>query len=145
MRSAATLCSTLEHAAVFPATHYAMDKEKMLQNLSHIEEDLAVRVKELEDENQPLYALRLKQRTNYDLEMMRQIGYCQGIENYSRYFDGRKPGDAPYCLLDYFPKDFLMIHRRKPRDSAPGAGHVQRRPYAQEKSGGLRLPPALRL
>mgnify|MGYP002589745946 CR=1 FL=1 len=101
--------STLEHAAVFPATHYAMDKEKMLQNLSHIEEDLAVRVKELEDENQPLYALRLKQRTNYDLEMMRQIGYCQGIENYSRYFDGRKPGDAPYCLLDYFPKDYLMI------------------------------------
>ena len=101
--------STLEHAAVFPATHYAMDKEKMLQNLDCIESDLAARVKELEDENQPLYALRLKQRTNYDLEMMRQIGYCQGIENYSRYFDGRKPGDAPYCLLDYFPKDYLMI------------------------------------
>ena len=136
--------STLEHAAVFPATHYAMDKEKMLQNLSHIEEDLAVRVKELEDENQPLYALRLKQRTNYDLEMMRQIGYCQGIENYSRYFDGRKPGDAPYCLLDYFPKDYLMIidesHVTLPQVRAMYNGDHARKQSLVEY--GFRLPCA---
>ncbi|MDD3335428.1 MAG: excinuclease ABC subunit UvrB [Eubacteriales bacterium] len=101
--------STLEHAMVFPATHYAMDRDNMNNNLEFIERDLEARVQELEDENQPIYALRLKQRTRYDLEMMRQIGFCTGIENYSRYFDGRKPGDAPYSLLDYFPKDFLMF------------------------------------
>ncbi len=101
--------TTLEHAMVFPATHYAMDREKMNANMDQIERDLALRVQELKDEEQPLYALRLNQRTRYDLEMMRQIGYCSGIENYSRYFDGRKPGDTPYTLLDYFPKDFLMF------------------------------------
>lgn len=101
--------TTLEHAMVFPATHYAMDREKMNENMDQIEHDLAVRVQALKDEEQPLYALRLQQRTRYDLEMMRQIGYCTGIENYSRYFDGRKPGDTPYTLLDYFPKDFLMF------------------------------------
>ena len=136
--------STLEHAAVFPATHYAMDKEKMLQNLGCIESDLAARVKELEDENQPLYALRLKQRTNYDLEMMRQIGYCQGIENYSRYFDGRKPGDAPYCLLDYFPKDYLMIidesHVTLPQVRAMYNGDHMRKKSLVDY--GFRLPSA---
>ena len=136
--------STLEHAAVFPATHYAMDKEKMLQNLGCIENDLAARVRELEDENQPLYALRLKQRTNYDLEMMRQIGYCQGIENYSRYFDGRKPGDAPYCLLDYFPKDYLMIidesHVTLPQVRAMYNGDHMRKKSLVDY--GFRLPSA---
>ena len=101
--------STLEHALVFPATHYAMDREKMNANIDRIERDLEIRAKELEDEGQPLYALRLRQRTRYDIEMMRQIGFCTGIEHYSRYFDGRNPGDAPYSLLDYFPKDFLMF------------------------------------
>lgn len=101
--------STLEHALVFPATHYAMDRDNMNRNIDRIERDLALRVKALEDEGQPLYALRLNQRTKYDLEMMRQIGYCTGIENYSSYFDGRNPGDAPYSLLDYFPKDFLLF------------------------------------
>jgi len=101
--------STLEHAVVFPATHYAMDRDKMNDNIDQIERDLEIRAKELEDEDQPLYALRLRQRTRYDIEMMRQIGFCTGIENYSRYFDGRQPGDAPYSLLDYFPKDFLMF------------------------------------
>ncbi|MCE5342612.1 MAG: excinuclease ABC subunit UvrB [Eubacteriales bacterium] len=101
--------STLEHALVFPATHYAMDRDKMSTQLPMIESDLEKRVQELKDEEQPLYAMRLRQRTQYDLEMMRQIGFCTGIENYSRYFDGRKPGDAPYCLMDYFPKDFLMF------------------------------------
>ena len=81
----------------------------MTDQLDVIERDLEARVQQLKDEGQPLYAMRLRQRTQYDLEMMRQIGFCTGIENYSRYFDGRQPGDAPYCLLDYFPKDFLMF------------------------------------
>ncbi|MCL1855410.1 MAG: excinuclease ABC subunit UvrB, partial [Clostridia bacterium] len=101
--------TTLEHALVFPATHYAMDREKMNANIDRIERDLAVRVQELKDAEQPLYALRLQQRTRYDVEMLRQIGFCTGIENYSRYFDGRQPGDTPYTLLDYFPKDFLLF------------------------------------
>jgi excinuclease ABC subunit B len=101
--------NTLEHAIVFPATHYAMDRDKMTSQLDVIERDLEARVQQLKDEEQPLYALRLRQRTQYDLEMLRQIGFCTGIENYSRYFDGRQPGDAPYTLLDYFPKDFLMF------------------------------------
>ncbi|MEA5145919.1 MAG: DEAD/DEAH box helicase family protein, partial [Candidatus Limiplasma sp.] len=99
--------ATLEHAMVFPATHYAMDRDKMTSQLDVIERDLEARVQQLKDEGQPLYAMRLRQRTQYDLEMLRQIGFCTGIENYSRYFDGRKPGDAPYTLLDYFPDDFL--------------------------------------
>lgn len=101
--------NTLEHALVFPATHYAMDREKMVDQLDVIERDMEARVQQLKDEGQPLYALRLRQRTQYDLEMLRQIGFCTGIENYSRYFDGRNPGDAPYSLLDYFPKDYLMF------------------------------------
>ncbi len=101
--------ATLEHAMVFPATHYAMDRDRMNAQLIQIERDMEARVKELTDEGQPLYAMRLRQRTQYDIEMMRQIGFCTGIENYSRYFDGRKPGDAPFCLLDYFPDDYLMF------------------------------------
>jgi len=136
--------STLEHAMVFPATHYAMDREKMNQNIDQIEIDLEKRVKELEDEGQPLYALRLRQRTRYDLEMMRQIGFCTGIENYSRYFDGRKPGDAPYSLLDYFPKDFLLFidesHVTLPQVRAMYNGdHARKRSLVDY---GFRLPSA---
>ncbi len=136
--------STLEHAMVFPATHYAMDRDKMNANLDQIEADLEKRVKELEDEGQPLYALRLRQRTRYDLEMLRQIGFCTGIENYSRYFDGRKPGDAPYCLLDYFPKDFLLFidesHVTLPQVRAMYNGDHARKKSLVEY--GFRLPSA---
>jgi len=136
--------SNLEHAMVFPATHYAMDREKMNRNLDQIEIDLEKRVKELEDENQPLYAMRLRQRTNYDLEMMRQIGFCTGIENYSRYFDGRQPGDAPFCLLDYFPDDFLLIidesHVTIPQVRAMYNGDHMRKKNLVDY--GFRLPSA---
>ncbi|NLO85552.1 MAG: excinuclease ABC subunit UvrB [Clostridiales bacterium] len=136
--------STLEHALVFPATHYAMDREKMTDNIDQIEQDLEVRIKELEDEGQPLYALRLRQRTRYDIEMMRQIGFCTGIENYSRYFDGRSPGDAPYSLLDYFPKDFLMFidesHATVPQVRAMYNGDRARKKNLVDY--GFRLPSA---
>ena len=136
--------SRLEHALVFPATHYAMDREKMNGELIHIEEDLETRAAELEKEGNPLYALRLRQRTRYDLEMMRQIGFCSGIENYSRYFDGRKPGEAPYSLLDYFPDDFLMFidesHVTIPQVNAMYNGDRARKKALVDY--GFRLPSA---
>ena len=136
--------ATLEHAAVFPATHYAMDREKMEAEFPAIERDMEARAKELEEEDQPLYALRLRQRTRYDLEMMREVGYCQGIENYSRYFDGRQPGDAPFCLLDYFPGEFLMFidesHVTIPQIRAMYNGDRMRKQALVDY--GFRLPSA---
>ncbi len=99
----------LSHAMVFPATHYIADRSKMEEALSAIAGDMSVRVDELKAMNKLLEAQRLEQRTTYDIEMMREIGYCQGVENYSRYFDGRKPGEPPFTLMDYFPKDFITI------------------------------------
>lgn len=101
--------TTLEHAAIFPATHYATNRDHLEENIAVIEKDLHNRIAQFLQDGKPLEAERIAQRTNYDIEMMREIGYCQGIENYSRYFDGRQPGDAPYSLLDYFPKDFLCF------------------------------------
>ena len=101
--------ATLEHAALFPATHYATDPEHLEEHIGEIEQDLQKRIEEFESQGLLLEAQRIAQRTRYDIEMMREIGYCQGIENYSRYFDGRKPGDAPYTLLDYFPDEFLVM------------------------------------
>jgi len=101
--------ATLEHAALFPATHYATDPAHMEEHIQEIETDLAARIEEFESAGRLLEAQRIAQRTRYDIEMMREIGYCQGIENYSRYFDGRHPGDAPYTLLDYFKDDFLTL------------------------------------
>ena len=101
--------ATMEHAALFPATHYATDPEHLEEHIGDIENDLKKRIEEFESEGRLLEAQRIAQRTRYDIEMMREIGYCQGIENYSRYFDGRKPGDAPYTLLDYFPGEFLVM------------------------------------
>ena len=101
--------ATVEHAALFPATHYATDPEHLGEHIGEIESDLKKRIEEFESEGRLLEAQRIAQRTRYDIEMMREIGYCQGIENYSRYFDGRRPGDAPYTLLDYFPGEFLVM------------------------------------
>ena len=101
--------AVLEHAALFPATHYATDPLHMEEHIGEIEADLRKRIEEFESSGRLLEAQRIAQRTRYDIEMMREIGYCQGIENYSRYFDGRHPGDAPYTLLDYFPGEFLVM------------------------------------
>jgi excinuclease ABC subunit B len=97
------------HAAIFPASHYASTKEKLERAIITIEQELEVRLKELKEQNKLVEAQRLEQRTRYDLEMMQEIGFCQGIENYSRHISGRDPGSSPYTLIDYFPKDFLMI------------------------------------
>ncbi len=101
--------SELKHAVIFPASHYAVGSERLASALSVIEEDLKGEVKAFEAEGKLLEAQRLSQRTEHDLEMMREIGYCSGIENYSRYFDGRGVGDPSFTLLDYFPKNFLVF------------------------------------
>ena len=136
--------TTLEHAAIFPATHYATDREHMEEHIAIIEHDLQERVQQFLCDGKPLEAERIAQRTNYDIEMMREIGYCQGIENYSRYFDGRSPGDAPYSLLDYFPKDFLCFidesHVTVPQIRAMYNGDRARKDTLVQY--GFRLPSA---
>lgn len=97
------------HIAVFPASHYATTRIKMDRAMKSIEEELYVRLKVLKEEGKLLEAQRLEQRTMYDLEMMQEVGFCQGIENYSRHISGRTPGSPPFTLIDYFPKDYLMI------------------------------------
>lgn len=135
---------TVQHKAIFPATHYAtgvLGREEALKNIEH---DLEIRVQEFESENQLLEAQRIAQRTKYDIEMLREIGMCNGIENYSRYFDGRQPGDAPYTLLDYFPKDFLVMidesHVTVPQIRAMYAGDLARKKSLV--NFGFRLPSA---
>ena len=103
-----TVCN-LSHLALFPATHYAVGSEKLENVLKVIERDAKKEVEDLKSNGKLLEAERLNQRTHYDLEMMREMGYCNGIENYSRYFDGRNVGEAPFTLLDYFPDDFLLF------------------------------------
>ena len=99
----------LKHAVIFPASHYAVGSDVMKNALTMITKDLADEVKSFEDNGKLLEAQRLKQRTDYDIEMMGEIGYCSGVENYSRYFDGRFPNEPPFTLLDYFPKNFLLF------------------------------------
>ncbi|NLX71004.1 MAG: excinuclease ABC subunit UvrB [Clostridiales bacterium] len=132
------------HVAIFPASHYASSRERLERAIAQIERDLEIRVKELRDQDRLLEAQRLLQRTNYDIEMMREIGYCNGIENYSRYMDGRKPGEPPYTLLDYFPEDFLMFidesHVTIPQVRGMYAGDRSRKDNLVEY--GFRLPAA---
>lgn len=103
------ITAELKHAAIFPASHYAVGSQKLMSAIEAIERDLKVEVKAFQDEGKLLEAQRLQQRTEYDIEMMKEVGYCSGVENYSRYFDGRKPGEPSFTLLDYFPENFLVF------------------------------------
>lgn len=103
------LLNEISFVAIYPATHYAVGSNTLQKAISQIEEDRLVAIKNFEEEGKLIEAERIGQRVAYDIEMMKEIGYCSGIENYSRYFDGRQPGEAPYTLMDYFPKDFLTI------------------------------------
>lgn len=130
---------------IYPAKHYITNEEKRELGIKQIEYDLQERVKELKALGKEIEAYRLEQRTKYDIEMIREIGYCKGIENYSRYFDGRKPGEAPYTLLDFFPKDFLMIidesHISVPQIRGMYNGDKSRKQTLVDY--GFRLPSAL--
>ncbi|MBR5713265.1 MAG: excinuclease ABC subunit UvrB [Clostridia bacterium] len=134
----------LSHVIIFPATHYAADREKMENALEQIKADMLKRVEEFKSQNKLIEAQRIEQRTTFDMEMMREIGYCQGIENYSRYFDGRKPGQPPFTLLDYFPKGFLTIvdesHVTLPQLRAMYRGDLSRKTELVEY--GFRIPSA---
>ena len=136
--------NSLSHAVIFPATHYATSKEAIEKALEEIEKDMIERVDELKGMNKLVEAQRLEQRTQYDMEMMREIGYCQGVENYSRYFDGRKPGQPPFTLIDYFKDDFLTIidesHVTIPQIRAMYNGDRARKTELVEY--GFRIPSA---
>ncbi|MBR3842018.1 MAG: excinuclease ABC subunit UvrB [Christensenellaceae bacterium] len=99
----------MNFAMIFPATHYAVEREKVLTQISDIKRDMMIAAEEFKKEEKFLEAERIVQRTTYDMEMLKEIGFCSGIENYSRYFDGRLPGEAPYTLMDFFPKDYLLF------------------------------------
>ena len=135
---------TVQHIAIYPATHYATSLLNREENISHIEADMYQRIEEFEKEGKLLEAQRIGQRTRYDIEMLREIGMCNGIENYSRYFDGRSPGDPPFSLLDYFPGDFLVMidesHVTVPQIRAMYAGDRARKTSLVEY--GFRLPSA---
>jgi len=135
----------LTHAAIYPASHYAASRDNILRVEPMIEAELQERLKYFRDNGKLLEAERLEQRTRYDLEMLREVGYCTGIENYSRFFDGRAPGTHPYCMLDYFPEDFLMIidesHVTVPQVGAMYAGDLSRKTSLVDY--GFRLPAAL--
>ena len=129
---------------VYPKTHYVMSDETRQDALRSIENELTWWKEELDKQGKRIEAQRIWQRTMFDLEMIRQIGYCHGIENYSRHFSGRLPGQAPPTLLDYLPADALHVHRRKPPDHAADPGHVSRRPLPQRESGEVRVPASQR-
>lgn len=103
------MLNEVSYAAIYPATHYAVGNERLQRAIKEIGEDREKAIKKFLDEGKPLEAERIGQRVAYDLEMMAELGYCNGIENYSRYFDGRQPGEPPFTLMDYFPKGFLTI------------------------------------
>ena len=130
---------------VFPASHYVAGPERMNRAIKGIEDELRERLQELESQNKLLEAQRLRMRTTYDLEMMQQMGFCNGIENYSRWIDGRGPGTAPHCLLDYFPDDFLLVvdesHVTIPQIGAMYEGDMSRKRTLVEH--GFRLPSAM--
>ncbi len=135
----------MSEAWVYPATHYVTSQEILERAIGGIEVELADRLAELERKGKLLEAQRLRMRTHYDMEMMREVGYCSGIENYSRYLDGREPGEAPFTLLDYFPDDFLMVidesHVTVPQINGQYAGDKSRKDVLIEH--GFRLPSAL--
>lgn len=135
----------VQHIAIYPASHYVTTREKMERAVAELEQELEERVKWFEDNGKLVEAQRIAQRTRYDIEMMQEIGFCSGIENYSRVISGRAPGSAPFTLIDYFPKDFLLIvdesHVTLPQVRAMYHGD-----YARKKSlidNGFRLPSAL--
>lgn len=135
----------MEHTAIYPANIYIAPKDRMQSAIRSIQDELVMRKEQFERDGRMLEAKRIDERVNYDLEMIRELGYCSGIENYSRFFDGRKAGDRPFCLLDYFPKDYLMVidesHVTVPQIRAMYGGDRSRKTSLVEY--GFRLPSAL--
>ena len=135
----------LEHAGIWPATHYATDRPTIERALVEIRDELELRTKELEEQGKLLESHRLRQRTQFDMEMLRELGFCNGIENYSRILDGRAPGERPYCLIDFFPEDFVCFidesHQTVPQIGGMYEGDRSRKQTLVDY--GFRLPSAL--
>ena len=135
----------LNYAAVWPATHYATDRQTIERSVGEIRDELETRTKELEEQGKLLESHRLRQRTQFDMEMLRELGFCNGIENYSRILDGREPGARPYCLLDFFPDDFVCFidesHQTVPQIGGMYEGDRSRKQTLVDY--GFRLPSAL--
>jgi excinuclease ABC subunit B len=138
------IASKYDIFVVFPAKHFVIEEQKMERALEDIKAELEEHLPALETENS-VFAYRLQQKVNYDMEMIKEMGYCNGIENYSRFFDGRQPGDRPYCLLDFFPKDFLLIldesHQTIPQINGMYKGDRSRKQTLVDY--GFRLPSTL--
>ena len=138
------LKADLKHAAIYPASHYIVPREKLNKAIHELEDELAERVKYFKENDKLVEAQRIEQRTNYDMEMLQEIGFCKGIENYSRVLAGRKAGSAPYTLLDYFPDDYLMFvdesHVMLPQVRSMYAGDRARKSNVIDY--GFRLPSA---
>ncbi|MBE6788920.1 MAG: excinuclease ABC subunit UvrB [Ruminococcaceae bacterium] len=138
------LLSNLSHAPIYPASHYIVPRDKLLKAIDEIKEELDERIAYFKSQDKLIEAQRIEQRTNYDIEMLREIGFCSGIENYSRVMSDRKPGQRPYCLLDYFPDDFLVFidesHVTVPQVRAMHAGDRARKQSLVDF--GFRLPSA---
>ena len=134
----------LEHIAVFPASHYVVPMDKILEAAKHIEEELDERVRYFKREDKLIEAQRIAERTNFDIEMLKETGFCSGIENYSRHLSGLEPGATPHTLMDYFPDDFLIIidesHKTVPQIGAMYAGDQSRKSTLVDY--GFRLPSA---
>ncbi len=130
---------------IYPANLFVVEKDMVHTVIKEIQDDLVIQIQRFEDEGRGLEAKRIKERTEFDLEMIRELGYCSGVENYSRYFDRRNPGDRPFCLLDYFPDDFLMVidesHATIPQIRAMWGGDRARKVNLVEY--GFRLPSAI--
>jgi excinuclease ABC subunit B len=139
------IADDLEHVAIWPATHYTVREGMIEEAVQEIGRELNERCAELEAEGKQLESHRLRQRTQYDMEMLREVGFCSGIENYSRIMDGRGPGDRPYCLLDYFPDDFICLidesHQTVPQIGGMFEGDRSRKQTLIDY--GFRLPSAL--
>ena len=137
------IADDLEHVAVWPATHYNVKEGSIDRAVTEIARELNNRCLQLESEGKLLESHRLRQRTQYDMEMLREMGFCNGIENYSRILDGREPGARPYCLIDYFPERLHLLSRRVASDRAADRRHVRGRPQPQADARRLRLPAAV--
>ena len=139
------LADDLEHVAIWPATHYNVKEGTIEAGVAEIGRELNERCEQLESEGKQLESHRLRQRTQYDMEMLREVGFCSGIENYSRILDGRRPGDRPYCLIDYFPKDFVCFcdesHQTVPQIGGMFEGDRSRKQTLVDY--GFRLPSAM--
>ena len=145
MSSPGEVTAIMQYAAILPASHYVVGSEKVTKAVTEIRREMLERVAWFTDHHKLIEAQRIQQRTQYDMEMLEEIGFCSGIENYSRILAGRPPGSVPYTLLDHFPEDFLLIVDESHVTLPQVRCHVCRKTVQKTDPGGLRIPAAQRI